>query len=280
VGGRRPGCRDREADLGEPLKKIGEGREAELFLLPDGRVLRLIRAGIPDADQRVSAEAAALAAAAAAGAPAPRFYETVLREGRPGLVMERVEGPDLLTLLAKRPWLVVSVARRIGRLHAELRQVPVPDSLPSLKERIAWRIGESIAVPDQLRDQARSALAELPDGDRLCHGDFHPGNVLAGSGKPVVIDWTSAAGGDPVADLARTWVLLELSPLPPGSSGMARRMAAIGRGVLLHGYARAYLRRSMVDAERLARWTSVRAIERLAEDVPGERERLLQSLGR
>ena len=265
--------------MNEPLKKIGEGREAELFLLPDGRVLRLLRSGLPFADERVAAEAAALAAATAAGAPAPRLYETVIREGRPGLVMERVEGPDLLTLVTRRPWLVISVARRTGRLHAELTAVQAPESLVSLKERIAWRIRESSAVPPELRDEGLRALAELPDGDRLCHGDFHPANVLAGSGRPVVIDWTTAARGDPAADLARTWVLLEFSPLPPGSSAVARRMAAIGRGLLLHGYARAYLRHSMVDAERLARWTSVRAIERLAEEVPGERARLLASLG-
>ena len=55
-----------------PLTKIAEGREAELFLLPDGRVLRLMRRGMPHADERVQLEATALAAAAQAGAPAPR----------------------------------------------------------------------------------------------------------------------------------------------------------------------------------------------------------------
>jgi hypothetical protein len=29
-------------------------------------------------------------------------------------------------------------------------------------------------------------LKDLPDGDRLCHGDFHPWNIIA-SGKEVVV---------------------------------------------------------------------------------------------
>ena len=60
----------------------------------------------------------------------------------------------------------------------------------------------------------------------------------------------------------------------------ARYLVIGGIACILHGYARAYLRRSMIDADRLARWTQVRAIERLAQEVPGERERLLALLGR
>ena len=262
-----------------PLTKIAEGREAELFLLPDGRVLRLMRRGMPHADERVQLEATALAAAAQAGAPAPRVYETVLRDGRPGLVMERLEGPDLLTLLGRRPWLLPSIARRTAHVHAELHRVRAPATLPSLKDWVAARIAESDAVPAHLHREALSLLDGLPDGDRLCHGDFHPGNVMVGTDRPMVVDWTNAARGDPAGDVARTWVLLEVSPVPPGTPALLHRLTALGRGALLHGYARAYLRRSMIDAERLARWTQLRAIERLAQEIPGERERLISLLG-
>jgi len=266
--------------VSEALKKIAEGREAELFLLPDGRVLRLVRPGMPRAEERIRLEAAALAAAVEAGAPAPRVFETVVRDGRPGLIMERLEEPDLLTLLGRRPWLVLNIARRTAELHAELHRVDAPAALPRLKEWIRAHLEESDVVPEDLHREALSLLDELPDGDRLCHGDFHPGNIMVGGERPAVVDWTSATRGDPAGDVARTWVLLEASPVPPGAPALLRRLVGIGRGVLLHGYARAYLRRSMIDADRLSRWTQLRAIERLAQDVPGERERLLTLLGR
>jgi thiamine kinase-like enzyme len=37
-------------------------------------------------------------------------------------------------------------------------------------------------------------LAALPSiDDRLCHGDFHPFNILGQLGKATVVDWLNAA---------------------------------------------------------------------------------------
>jgi aminoglycoside phosphotransferase (APT) family kinase protein len=266
------------ADLEAPLEKIAEGREAELFLLPDGRVLRLVRPGIRDAEEAVRMEAAALAAAAQAGAPVPAVYEQVTRDGRPGLVLERLSGEDLLSQLGDRPWTVRSVARQTGRVHAELHTVRAPSELPDGRELIASRIGPSDAVPAALRDEALRSLEELPDGDRLCHGDFHPGNVLDDPDGPKVIDWHNAARGEPTADVARSWVVLEVSPLPPGASAFDRRLASIGRGLLLRGYLRAYAKAGEIASERLPRWVRVHAIQRLTQEIEGEREPLLRRL--
>jgi aminoglycoside phosphotransferase (APT) family kinase protein len=257
------------------FEKIAEGREAELYLLPDGRVLRLMRRELPFAKEIAVLELAALRSAAAAGAPVPEAYERVERDGRHGVVMERLEGRDLLSLVGARPWLVGRVGRRCGELHAELHRVTAPAELTPTAERVRWRIEVSDVVPPPLRDEAYAALDELPAGDALSHGDFHPGNVI---GDDRVIDWGNATRGPAVGDVARTWVVLEFSPLPPGSTATARRLASAGRGLLLRGYMRAYARAAPLDSALFARWIRVRAIERLTQEIAGEREPILERL--
>jgi aminoglycoside phosphotransferase (APT) family kinase protein len=73
---------------------LGEGREAETLAWGEGRVLRLLKD--PSRTDRLERELAALTAARRGGAPVPAVYGRETVNGRPGLVIERVEGPDLL----------------------------------------------------------------------------------------------------------------------------------------------------------------------------------------
>ena len=156
--------------------RVGEGREAEVFAWDEGTVLRLLRRSSDP--KRVEREAAAMLAAADGGVDVPKVYGTTLVEGRAGLVMERVDGPDLIALMGKRPWAVPRVARIVGRAQARMHDVVAPDDLPSLRELVRTKIEAAAELPVELADFALEKLDGLPDGDRLCHGDLHPGNLL------------------------------------------------------------------------------------------------------
>ena len=119
------------------LQLIAEGSEAEIFAWRDGTVLRLLHN--PNAQQQVEWEAHAMRAALAAGVRVPAVPGTTTGNGRPGLIMERSDGPDLLTLLGRRPWTVLSVNKTSGQVHARLHDVRAPDSLPALKASLAAR---------------------------------------------------------------------------------------------------------------------------------------------
>ena len=93
------------------LRKIAEGREAEIFEWEDGTVLRLMRQG--RGQESVDMQARALIAAHNAGIVVPVPGETTIVEGRHGLVMERIDGPDLLTLLGRKPWHIWSSLNQI-----------------------------------------------------------------------------------------------------------------------------------------------------------------------
>ena len=47
---------------------------------------------------------------------------------------------------------------------------------------------------------------------KICHGDFHPSNVIiTPEGKPYILDWSHATQGNASADVARTYLLFWLS---------------------------------------------------------------------
>ncbi|HIM90086.1 MAG TPA: hypothetical protein EYM52_05070 [Dehalococcoidia bacterium] len=62
------------------------------------------------------------------------------------------------------------------------------DDLPPWRERLRVSITEAAVPPDEWKSKAHTMLNALPDGDFLCHGDFHPDNVMMTSGDPVLID--------------------------------------------------------------------------------------------
>ena len=182
------------------LVPLAEGREAQVFVRPDGNVVKVMRS--VEQEPRVRREAAALQALADRQHLVPAFREVTEVAGRPALVSERVTGDDLFNRLTRKPWLVLRVGGTLGRAHAAMHEHPVPDSLPELRGEIALRIESAKALSPRLAERALNRLRTLPDGDRLCHGDCHPANVVGTLDAPVIIDWGDAARGAPAADVA------------------------------------------------------------------------------
>lgn len=163
-------------DLDEP---IATGRDADIFDVGNGRVLRRSRTGASQ-----EREASVMRHVAEQGYPAPRVFD-VSDDGR-DLVMERVDGPTMLDDLGRRPWLVLRHADTLAELHTRLGRIAAPEWL------------QAGPVP----------------GDRVVHLDLHPGNVIVARTGPVVIDWTNAASGTPGSDVAATWLILACAEIP------------------------------------------------------------------
>jgi aminoglycoside phosphotransferase (APT) family kinase protein len=219
-------------------------------------------------------EALVLRAAHRAGAPVPAVFERTEVRGRPGLVMERLDGPDLLTLLGARPWLVWSVARSSGRTHAALHELPAPDRLTTVRELLRDRLASDM-VPLDVRAHALDELERLSDGDRLCHGDFHPGNMLRTPRGDFVIDWTGGARGEPEADVARTLLILRIGAVHEDAPPLVKRLEGIGRRFLVGGYLRGYRQRRELDMDRVESWVRIIAAARLGEGIDEERASVL-----
>jgi aminoglycoside phosphotransferase (APT) family kinase protein len=138
----------------------------------------------------------------------------------------------------------------------------------------ARRIEGEASIPEPLRATALAELVRLPDGDALCHGDFHPDNILLCPEGPAVIDWPNATRGDPCADFARTTVMLRVGSLPPGTPALIRWGSRPGRGLFRRVYASGYTQTRRYEERTLRRWQFVRAVDRFADGIPEERAAL------
>lgn len=192
-------------------KPIASGRSAEIFAWGEGRVLKLLRPGFPPG--LIQQEEAVTRAIIQAGIAAPKVYEVIEVSGRPGIIYERIDGPSLTAQIERSPLRLREHAALLARLHASIHThsySPAPADAPRQKNILAEQIGSAQVLPDAVRSAVLTLLDALPDGDTLCHNDFHPLNVLLGVNGAVIIDWESASLGSPSADVARTSLTVAL----------------------------------------------------------------------
>jgi aminoglycoside phosphotransferase (APT) family kinase protein len=257
---------------------LATGRTAEIFAWDDGRVLKLFRPGWSMDVAEHEAEVARIIYAA--GVPVPRIDELAEVDGRAGIIYERITGPSLLKVLSTRPWRLPAVARTLAEVHAEVHRHTV-SGLPCLHEVLARRIQNASSLPADHQQIALAALDSLAaqsgtEGARaaLCHGDYHPDNVLLSARGPLVIDWENAAIGDPHADVARLLLLVRASVASIRSAAGRSMRRAVG-SALIALYLRNYRQLLPCDSSRLAAWELPVTAARLAEGISEEEAHLL-----
>jgi Ser/Thr protein kinase RdoA (MazF antagonist) len=255
---------------------LAQGREADVFLLAETTVLKLMRDASDE--PRVRREAAALRVLAKRGYGVPTVLDVVTIDGRPGLVMQRIVGTDLLQSLGRRPQSVFRAGRVIGEAHVAMHDCVAPPELPDLHDNLRKSIQLAKLLPVHLRAVALEVLDGLPRGDRLCHGDLHFGNMLGSWSAPVIIDWGNASRGDPVADVARTEVILRFGDPPPDAPPLIRLLAPVCRKAVIGRYLATYQRQRPFEPKLLERWAIVQAAARLLEVIPSEHPRLIAFL--
>lgn len=208
------------------------------------------------------------------GAPVPEVFGVEVVNGREVSVMERIHGPSLWDSMMDAPQHVDRFGRQLGELHLNLLGFRPPISLPSQQSRLACKIR---AAARTVHPRIAAALELLPPVTKvsLCHGDFHPKNVLMSPKGPVVVDWFDVSRGEALGDIARTSLLLgghvaqsDLPHLPGASTSVLRALHDSYLETVLAGFA--FLR------HQLELWRVVEAAARIAEDT--DRPALLQFL--
>lgn len=240
------------------------GATAEIFVWEKGQILKLFRASF-SADA-VQTEARTARLVHAGGAPVPAVGEIVEIDGRMGLLYERIDGRSLLAALPAQPWRLFHFARQLAEIQADLHSRAVPEGMPTQRERLRGKIQKAESLPPEIRQRVLALLESLPTDHRLCHGDFHPDNVLLTANGPVIIDWIDATAGHPLADVARSSLLMGFAHSP--ADGTLDWKMRLFRRWFHNAYLAHYRRLHPFAEDELTHWRLVNAAARLSENVP------------
>ena len=254
------------------LSLLARGGQAEIYDLGNGKVLRVAKR--PRDFERIRYEYGVYASLADSPLSVPQAFELVTVGEAPAIVMEKVSGPSMMDLVTRNPLRATSLATELARLHVELSKVKATEGITLAKAKAEACIKRSEKIDDASKERILKMLHELPDGDTLCHGDFHPGNILYANGKSYLIDWVGASRGDFYSDIAHSYLLLRVVPRVPH---MNRVMHFLQKriGMTIAGrYLRAVLPESDADTARLSRWVLVNAAERTYFGLESEQDQL------
>jgi uncharacterized protein (TIGR02172 family) len=249
---------------------LAQGRTAEMLAWKDGWALKLFFDWFPD--DGVSHEARLARAVHAAGLPVPAVGEIVELDGRLGLPYERLFGRSMLEELDGEPETLSRNARILAELQTKIHSSGSQPGVPGQREKLKRKIHEAPGLSQGQVKRLIKALEQLPDGDRLCHGDMHPANVILTAGGPVVIDWIDATLGNPLADVARSQIIL---------GGVGARVSQANKalvdlvGRFLAIYEEYYFELRPGGAAECEAWRPVIAAARMNEGIEEQQEWLL-----
>ena len=202
---------------------LASGKEAQAFEF-GGRVVKLFRpSAAKDAAFR---EAANMALAGRAGLPTPQVFGVECFDGRWGIVMSRAAGPSFAEAIRTASEMAPAYLKAMALLHLRAHTC-LGVHFAGLKARLEAHIRRATILGEATQARLLGDLAARPDGDRLCHGDFHLSNILGPIDRPILLDWLDACSGDPAADVCRSYVLMKKST-PEIASAYVAQYAAIG----------------------------------------------------
>ncbi|MFN2235837.1 MAG: phosphotransferase family protein [Anaerolineales bacterium] len=251
-------------------KPIAEGRTAEIYEWQDNTILKLYHAWCPS--NWVEYESKVAHAVVEAGIPTPVAGEIVEVNGRRGLIFERVSGISMLQDMNARPWNLYKHARTMAELQFKINQLSFTGFM-SYKDGLAHEIRKAPHLDDHTREQVLHILSSLQDGDRVCHGDFHPGNIMLTDKGAIVIDWITVRLGNPMTDFARTSMILTVGPKGAGDQINPIMMGFIKAFHKI--YTRHYLHLMPDKHNERHKWLTVNAAARLSEQIEPERSDLI-----
>lgn len=191
-------------------KLIGVGNTAEVYEYKEDKVIKLFYEGYQN--ESVDKEFNNAILIKDKDFAKPNVYALVNFNNRDGIIYDKVDGQSLLDELMKTNDINYG-GKVLSQVHLEILKesgIGLDSFYEIIRNSIIWNLDFS----ESKKVKLLHILESLPEGNTLCHGDFHPGNILRCEDKTYTIDFMNLCYGNPYFDIARTVYLVEMTPIP------------------------------------------------------------------
>ncbi|WP_020615540.1 aminoglycoside phosphotransferase family protein [Paenibacillus daejeonensis] len=244
---------------------IASGRSADILSLGDHQVLKLFNADLPE--QLIHEEFAISNSVYKLGIDCPAPINITEYNGRIGIIYTRVHGMTMLNLISKKFWRLSREAIRLARIHLRIHSHTI-SNIPKQKEVLSERIIQAPILLAKEKQQIFNHMNQLKDDTKLCHGDFHPDNIILSEQNEWIIDWMTGMEGNPAGDVARSFLILKLGRLSEKTPKLISTIGSQIRHLISSKYLDEYLKNSMISKHEVDDWMIPVAAARLNERIP------------
>lgn len=188
----------------------------------------------------------------------PKILEVTMVDGKWAIVTEFIEGNTLAHIMNEDS----GNKDKYIELLVDL-QLDVHSKNCALLNRLKDNLSRKVCLTEldaTTRYDLYNRLDAMPKHNKICHGDFHPANIIIKEdGTPYIIDWSHATQGNASADAAITYINFRLS----GDKEAASK------------YLQLFCEKSNTNKEYVQKWVPIVAASQSITATDKDRETLL-----
>lgn len=232
---------------------VAKGNTAEIYLY-DNKIVKLFKDYLPDTES--INEAKKQKYAYSCGLPVPNVFEVTKIQNRQAIIMEYVKGDSIGDLLLNN---LNEAERYINICVNEQKKIHAicmnTDEIESMRVRLERQIKSVHKVDEKQKGNILDKLHSIKFEPRLCHGDFHPFNLILNNKNANIIDWVDASAGDLRADVFRTYLLYSQYSVE-----------------LAEMYLQIYCSNTDLTRDEIFQWAPIISVARFTEKVSSQNE--------
>ena len=186
----------------------------------------------------------------------PKLIEVKKIDNRWAIVSEKVEGYTISELLKNNP----EAEDEYLNLFVDIQLIILSNEVPLLnriKEKFTRKLENATNIDENTKYELLQRLQGMKNHNKLCHGDFHPSNVIVTEDQSIyVIDWAHVTQGNASADAARTYLLFSIDK----------------KESLAEKYINLFAEKSGIEKSHIQRWIPIVAATQMTKNIPEEQE--------